>query len=40
MPLPTVGDLREPDEELDIEECSWDGLLIEDEDKEGMYCSE
>ena len=28
------------DEESDIEEFSWDGLLIEDEDEEDMYCSE
>lgn len=27
------------DEESDVEELSWDGLLIEDED-EDMYCSE
>jgi hAT family protein len=27
-------------EESDIEEFSWDGLLIEDEDEEAMYCSE
>ena len=26
-------------EELDVEELSWDGLLIEDED-DNMYCSE
>ena len=28
------------DDESDIEEFSWDGLLIEDEDEESMYCSE
>jgi hypothetical protein len=27
-------------EESDNEEISWDGLLIEDEDEEAMYCSE
>ena len=26
-------------EELDVEELSWDGLLIEDDDDD-MYCSE
>jgi hypothetical protein len=36
----TEGDSREPDEELDIEEFSWDELLIEDENEEAMYCSE
>lgn len=30
----------EPADESDIEEFSWDGLLIEDEDEEAMYCSE
>ena len=34
----TGRDSREPgDEELDIEEFSWDGLVIEDEDEEDMY---
>lgn len=27
----------ECNEELDIEEFSWDGLLIEDDDDEAMY---
>ena len=27
-------------EELDIEEFSWEELVIDDEDEEGMYCSE
>jgi hypothetical protein len=36
----TQGDSREPDEESDIEEFSWDELLIEDEDEEAMYYSE
>ena len=28
------------DDESDTEEFSWDGLLIEEEDEEAMYCSE
>jgi len=28
------------DEELDIEEFSWNELLIEDEDEEAMYYSQ
>jgi 3'-phosphoadenosine 5'-phosphosulfate sulfotransferase len=36
----TQEDSREPDEESDIEEFSWDELLTEDEDEEAMYCSE
>ena len=36
----TSRDSGEPgDKELDVEEFSWDGLLIEDEDEEDMYCS-
>ena len=40
----TGGDSGEPvvtgNEESDVEEFSWKGLLIEDEDEEEMYCSE
>ena len=37
----TGRDHGEPaEEELDDEEPSWDGLLIEDEDEDDMYCSE
>jgi hypothetical protein len=36
----TGRDLAGSDDESDIEEFSWDGLLIEDEDEESMYCSE
>lgn len=37
----TGRDSREPaEEELDDEELSWDGVLIEDEDDDDMYCSE
>jgi hypothetical protein len=28
------------DDESDVEEFSWDGLLIEDENDEDIYCSE
>ena len=28
------------DKESGVEEFSWDGFLIEDEDEEDMYCSE
>ena len=34
----TKGDLQ--DIESGIEDLSWDGLLIEDEDDEILYCSE
>ena len=30
------GDSRDPGEELDIQEFSWDGLVIKDEDEEAM----
>ena len=40
----TGRDYGEPglpgDEESGVEEFSWDGFLIEDEDEEDMYCSE
>ena len=37
----TGRDSGEPgDKESDVEEFSWDGLLIEDEGEEDMYCSE
>ena len=36
----TGRDLVGSDDESDIEEFSWDGLLIEDEDEESIYCSE
>jgi hypothetical protein len=38
----STRDSGEPaDDESDIEEVSWDGLLIEDKDEEaGMYCSQ
>lgn len=36
----TEGDLRDPEEESDIEGFSWDELLIEDEDEETMDWSE
>ena len=29
----TRGDLREPEDESDVEGVSWDELLIEDEDE-------
>jgi hypothetical protein len=31
---------KEPGEESDVEEFSWDGLLIEDKDEEAMDCSD
>jgi len=31
-------DLAGSDDESDIEGLSWDGLLIEDDDDETMYC--
>jgi len=34
------GELGESGEESDIEDLSWDGLLIEDEDDKAMYYSE
>jgi len=34
------GELGESGEESDLEDLSWDGLLIEDEDDEAMYYSE
>jgi len=34
------GELGESEEESDLEDLSWDGLLIEDEDNEAMYYSE
>ena len=33
----TGRDSRAGDEELEIEEFSWDGLVIEDEDEEDVY---
>ena len=33
----TGRDSRVGDEELEIEEFSWDGLVIEDEDEEDVY---
>jgi hypothetical protein len=33
------GDSGEPGEGSDVEEFTWDGLLIEDEDEEAMYTS-
>ena len=30
------GDSRDSGEELDIQEFSWDGLVIKDEDEEAM----
>jgi hypothetical protein len=35
-----MGAGGEPSEESDVEEFSWDGLLIEDEDEEAMSCSD
>jgi hypothetical protein len=34
------GDSAEPAEVSEGEEFTWDGLLIEDEDQEAMYCSD
>ena len=36
----TGRELAGSGDESDIEESSWDGLLIEDDDDEAMYCSE
>ena len=33
-------DLGELQEGSDVEDPSWEGLFIEDEDEEDMYCSE
>ena len=35
-----LDDAGEPGEESDVEEFSWDGLIIEDEDEEGKYHSD
>ena len=35
-----LDDVGEPEEESDVEEFSWDGLLIEDEDEEAIYYSD
>jgi len=35
-----TGDGREHEEELDMEEFSWHGLLIEDDEEEAMYHSD
>jgi hypothetical protein len=35
-----AGGDRELEEDSDVEDFSWDGLLIEDEDEEPMYYSE
>ena len=36
----TGGDSGEPGEDSDIEDISWDALLIKEEDDKAMYCSE
>jgi hAT family C-terminal dimerisation region len=34
------GDLAGSDDESDSEGISWDGLLVEDDEDEAMYCSD